>query len=300
MKNEKQITVLSLFDGISTGQLALQQLGLTNYLYYASEIHKHSMDVVKKHFPATVQLGDVTKLDASKLGPVDLLIGGSPCQGFSIAGNGLNFEDPRSKLFFEFVRIKEQVNPTYWMLENVKMPKSIEAVINKTLGVIPVEIDASRVSGQSRKRLFWTNLPIKQPGNKFVRLQDVLESGLALRDKSQTILATLYKENAKSMIKRNKTGLLVMEPSGVTAAGNGVLHFPEGSAPVSPKYKAQQGEKIGYRKLSPLECERLQSLPDNYTAGASSQQRYIMVGNGWNTEVIKHIFRKIPFIKNNL
>lgn len=176
----KKLKVLSLFDGMSCGQLALQRAGFEVEEYYASEIDKYAIQVTQQNFPNTVQLGDVTKVDSLDVSEIDLLIGGSPCQGFSFAGKGLNFEDPRSKLFFEFVRLFKELKPKYFLLENVKMKKESEAVITELLGVEPVEINSALVSAQNRRRLYWTNIPnVTQPEDKALFFGSVKESDAA-------------------------------------------------------------------------------------------------------------------------
>lgn len=154
--------VLSLFDGISCGQIALNRAGVKYAGYYASEIDKHAIKVTQHNYPNTLQLGDVTKVNASDLPKIDLLMGGSPCQGFSFAGKGLNFEDPRSKLFFEFIRLLRETAPKWFLLENVIMKKEHEQIITAQIGVEPVMIDSAGFSAQSRKRLFWTNIPLRE------------------------------------------------------------------------------------------------------------------------------------------
>lgn len=313
---KEKINVLSLFDGMSCGQIALNRIGIEYDNYFASEIDKHAIKVTQHNYPNTIQLGDVTKVKGSDLPKIDLLIGGSPCQGFSFAGKGLNFEDPRSKLFFEFVRLKNETQPKYWMLENVKMKAEHQNIISEILGVKPILINSKLVSAQSRERLFWTNIPITElPTDKGILLKDIIEIGEPIKDKSQTILATLYKENAKSMIKRNKAGLLVKmssenprikelsitdrrirphrndkRKSGISEIGT--IHYPDTksytiTANHAPKVLT---EIIGWRKLTPKECERLQTVPDNYTNCVSDTQRYKMLGNGWTVDVIAHIF----------
>lgn len=152
--------VLSLFDGISCGRVALERAGVPVEVYYASEIDKYAMQVSAKNYPDIIQIGDCTQVDFSEyIGKVDLIIGGSPCQGFSFAGKQLNFSDPRSKLFFEFVRALREIKPKYFLLENVKMKKEFQDVISEQLGVQPIEINSALVSAQNRKRLYWTNIP---------------------------------------------------------------------------------------------------------------------------------------------
>ena len=302
---KEKINVLSLFDGISCGQIALERQGFEIDNYFASEIDKYAMQITMTNYPNTKQLGDVRNVSAEKLPNIDLLIGGSPCQGFSFAGAGLNFEDERSKLFFEFVRLKNELKPKYFLLENVKMKQEFQDIISEQLGVKPIMINSSLVSAQNRERLYWTNIPvIGQPIDKGILLKDIIEDGQVLKDKSQTILATLYKENAKSMIKRNKQGLLILKniypkkgqngniysifgkcktlSAGVGIKGNGI-----GSSN-APKIESINAD--GWRKLSPLECERLQTVPDGYTKYVSDTQRYKALGNGWTVDVISFIF----------
>lgn len=313
------MNVLSLFDGMSCGQIALNRLGIKYENYFAAEIDKHAIAVTKANYPNTKHLGDVTKVKGEDLPQIDLLIGGSPCQGFSFAGKQLNFDDPRSKLFFEYVRLLKECQPKYFLLENVKMKKEYQDVISKELGVKPIEINSELVSAQSRVRLFWTNIPVSDlPIDKGILLKDIIEIGEPIREKSQTLLATLYKENAKSMIKRNKAGLLVKMSSenarikelsitdrGIRPHRNdkrksgiseiGTIHYPDTksytiTANHAPKILT---EIIGWRKLSPLECERLQTVPDGYTKMVSDTQRYKMLGNGWTVDVIAHIFKNL-------
>ena len=189
---EYGINVLSLFDGMSCGQIAIKNLGITVDNYFACEIDKHAIQVTQHNFPNTIQLGDVTKVSAKDLPRIDLLIGGSPCQGFSFAGKQLAFDDPRSKLFFEFVRLKNECNPTYFMLENVKMKKEFELIISQYLGVAPIEINSALLSAQNRVRLYWTNIAnepyglfgdmqcmIPQPNDKGILLRDILETDVS-------------------------------------------------------------------------------------------------------------------------
>lgn len=313
---KEKTNVLSLFDGISCGQIALERQGIEIENYFASEIDKYAIQITMANYPNTKQLGDVRNVTAENLPNIDLLIGGSPCQGFSFAGAGLNFEDERSKLFFEFVRLKNELKPKYFLLENVKMKQEFQDIISEQLGVKPIMINSSLVSAQNRERLYWTNIPvIGQPKDKGILLKDIIEDGECLKDKSQTILATLYKENAKSMIKRNKAGLLVKMSSenprikelsitdrGIRPHRNdkrksgiseiGTIHYPDTksytiTASHAPKVLT---EIIGWRKLSPLECERLQTVPDGYTKYVSDTQRYKALGNGWTVDVISFIF----------
>lgn len=177
--------VLSLFDGISCGRLALERAGIPVEKYYASEIDKYAIQIAQKNYPDTIQIGDVTKLNYLELLDIDLVIGGSPCQGFSFAGKQLNFNDPRSKLFFEFVRAVKTIKPKYFLLENVKMKQEFQDIISEQLGVRPIEINSSLVSAQNRKRLYWTNIPnVTVPADKGILLKDILHEFTDIPEKS--------------------------------------------------------------------------------------------------------------------
>ncbi len=180
------IKVLSLFDGMSCGQIALDQLGIEVDTYYASEIDKYAIEITQKNFPETIQVGDITKLDPKDFADVDLIMGGSPCQGFSFAGKQLAFDDPRSALFFEFIRMLKAIKPKYFLLENVRMKKEFLDIISQqvsecypeiTFGIQPILINSSSVSAQSRQRYYWTNISnIKQPEERGIVLRDILET----------------------------------------------------------------------------------------------------------------------------
>ena len=173
MKSEG-INVLSLFDGMSCGQIALNKLGIKVSKYYAAEIEKAPMKVTQHNYPDTIQVGDVTKIKGEDLPQIDLMIGGSPCQGFSFAGKQLNFEDPRSILFFEFVRLLDECKPKYFLLENVKMKKEWQDVISNLLGVQPIRINSSKFIAAKRYRLYWTNIPnITEPIDKEISFDDI-------------------------------------------------------------------------------------------------------------------------------
>lgn len=284
-------SVLSLFDGMSCGQIALNRAGIEYDNYFASEIDKHAIKVTQTNYPKTIQLGDVREIKAESLPKIDLLIGGSPCQSFSIAGDGKGF-DGKSGLFFEYVRLKNELNPTYFLLENVKMKKEWEQVITERLGVKPIEIHSNLLSAQNRVRLYWTNLPATQPSDKNIMLADIIEKDFVFTSKAQTILSTMYKENPKSMFTRNKKGLLAcskqcadckfIKPKSNTVRNGGLKSCQ--------RHEWDSVCKLHLRKLTPKECERLQTVPDNYTDCVSDTQRYKMLGNGWTVDVIAHIF----------
>ena len=284
------MNVLSLFDGMSCGQIALNKLGIKYDSYYASEIDKYAIQVAQRNYPNTIHIGDVTKIKGHYFGDkkIDLLIGGSPCQGFSISGNKLNFEDERSKLFFEFVRLLKETKPKYFMLENVgSMSNDVRNSISELLGVEPLHINSKLLSAQHRNRYYWTNISQTEIIGNDVKFADILEEGV---DKkyyySETVLNRLNLENLK------RAGKAGYKCKGVEV---------EKCAPIVARhYKGMQSQHYpvikevdGFRKLTPIECERLQTVPDNYTSGASDTQRFKMIGNGWTVDVISHILKNI-------
>ena len=283
------MNVLSLFDGISCGQIALERAGIKYDNYFASEIDKYAIQVTQNNYPNTKQLGSVTEVKTIDLPKIGLLIGGSPCQGFSFAGKQLNFEDPRSKLFFEFVRILKECKPKYFLLENVKMKKEYQDVITKHLGVEPIEINSNLVSAQNRERLYWTNIPnINQPTDKKLYLKDVVEIGEVNRSLVDKSRIKQYWET-KNYIQYDLTGKghKSQDQRGYYLnAKHGTL--PSHGASSKVKVVLPNGD-IG--QLMPIECERLQTVPDNYTNYVSDTQRYKMLGNGWTVDVIAHIFK---------
>lgn len=318
--------ILSLFDGISCARVALERAGIPVEAYYASEIDKYSIEVSKKNWPAIVQVAPVQELDTRPFTDIDLLIGGSPCQDLSIAKKDREgLAGSRSNLFWEFVRIRDEVKPKWWILENVaSMPKEARAVITEALGVEPIMIDAALVSAQRRKRLFWTNIPgVTLPEDQGILLKDILENvpvppeGLEVKDKSKTLRlggrgsGVGDKHEWDSVYQYCKDGTLKVREAtkagfAIAKEGDAVdLSFPNSSTPrgrVGNKAKnlmtsgtaihAFQAGQL--RRLTPLECERLQSLPDNYTEGVSNTRRYKALGDAFNVEVIKHILSFIP------
>lgn len=435
--------VLSLFDGMSCGQIALNKMGVNVQEYYASEIDKYAIQVTKKNFPNTIHVGDVSLLDPGDFKDVDLILAGSPCQGFSFAGQQLAFDDPRSKLFFEFTRLLKAIQPKYFLLENVKMKKEFLEVITNEVSkcypnfsngsdffenrIEPILINSSLLSAQSRQRYYWTNIPgIKQPSDKGIVLRDILEEDPddiykisdAKKDrvlnakrgkgffytksdpKIGTVIAGYHKEptdgsyieqtTTQKKIERSKrnldekavpllasthkgignngTTLVPTTPQQIGTAidvnGHDILkrvYSDEGKSPTlntmgggnrepkvmvdsyrevrteeAKKARKEHRQKTGkdhtpfrskeliprddgkvgtitpglnqnhkisltkdkdqqvyWRKLTPLECERLQTVPDNYTDCVSNTQRYKMLGNGWTVDVIVHILKNM-------
>lgn len=283
------LKIVSLFDGISGTQAALTKLGITNYEYYAAEIDKHAIAVTQKNYPDTIQLGDVTKLYGSDIkriaeGKIDLLVAGSPCQGFSYAGKMLNFEDARSKLFFEFVRLIKELKPKYFLLENVRMKQAFCDVITEYLGVDYVEINSSLLSAQNRRRYYWANFPITQP-------EDAGKTwpGLAAWSRS-----TRYRDTrtGKKVSKKSEyTESYVEERVRRDGKANTLTTGYGCGALSSMNYiELANGSK---RILTVEECEVLQTLPLGYTEGISNNQRYKALGNGFTVDVIAHILKGI-------
>ena len=370
------MNVLSLFDGMSCGQLALERAGVEVDNYFACEIDKYAIQITQKNFPDTFQWGDVTQIKMPTRGSIDLLMGGSPCQGFSFAGGQLAFDDPRSKLFFEFVKVKDVVKPKYFLLENVKMKQEFQDVITDYMGVEPIEINSSLFSAQSRRRLYWTNIPVDMNINdKGLVLKDILqedhgEPPVPINErnakhhkhpyqKSLCTTATMYKgagNNGMTIVDRlipvgmaeeyahynyratkevyhmngKAPTLLTMqggnrEPKVATYSAkggrivnrrldaDGVRKDYQMDLPLTPQVEIREDDKTNclttvqkdnvvvegmtWRKLTPIECERLQTLPDNYTEGVSKTQRYKMIGNGWTVDVIAHILKGMEIEK---
>jgi len=421
------MNVLSLFDGMSCTQIALKNLGIKVDKYYASEIDKYAIKVTRENFPETIHLGDIKDITGSDfIYDIDLIVAGSPCQGFSFAGKQLAFDDPRSALFFEFVRLLREVKPKYFLLENVRMKKEFQDVISQQVsdiypecnngslfGIEPIKINSALVSAQSRNRLYWTNIPnIEQPKDLGIVLRDILEPsedwgerpqylknefagrerGSLVKDideKSACLNATMYKGQISSYVKKRahedlkkmttkdgKAFVLTASYQGA-ASWNSIerkqrtmvptydkpkkvgtatdikgydiikrVYSEDGKSPTlttmggghrEPKVAVKGGalrarsknkegknvewkktkpqqmlelrkddksnsltsstkdslavkeEELTWRKLTPLECERLQTVPDNYTAAVSNTQRYKMLGNGFTIKVIEHI-----------
>ena len=282
---DKKTNVFGAFDGMSNGQIALNRVGIKYDNYFASEIDKYAMKVANYNYPKTIQLGDITKIKGCDLPNIELMLAGSPCQGFSFSGKGLNFNDPRSKLFFDFARLLEEINPKYFLLENVVMKKEHEKVITSYLGVEPIMINSNLVSAQNRKRLYWTNIPdIKQPEDKNITWGQIREYGVSdnfyYSPKGlEWIRRHGERKNKKLTIWSNDDKCQMIEAS----------HCKNYS---SQRYFGIEDEK-GLRYITPRECERAQTVPDDYTSCVSNSQRYKMLGNGWTVDVICHILKNI-------
>ena len=269
---DNKINVLSLFDGLSCGQIALNKVGIGYENYFASEIDKYAIQVTQKNYPNTIQLGSITELKTETLPKIDLLFGGSPCQSFSRAGDNTGF-DGSSKLFWEYVRVLKEVNPRYFLLENVIMKKEWEDVITEALGVKPIEIASSKFVPQARRRLYWTNIPgVEQPEQVEYNVLDFIDGdgfpsscGVDRVFKRKNIFNTLTATYWK----------------GIRGSGRPAVSIDEGFL---------DDDRSKHRMLTPTECEKLQTIPLNYTDCVSKTQRYKMIGNGWTVDVIAHIF----------
>jgi len=369
LESKKGINVVSMFNGMNCGRIALERAGILVNTYHSAETDKFANIITQKNYPDTIQLGDVCGVVAKDLPKVDLLLAGSPCQGFSFAGKQLAFDDPRSALFFEFIRLLRELKPKYFLLENVRMKKEYLDVITEQVGGIePILINSKLVSAQNRQRYYWTNIPnVTQPEDRGLVLRDVLEdytddvylAGEKLQKnyKGGNQLNPNYKSQANTIHDVNKKSGTIC--AGTHGYANGYVgtpkqvgtavdikgydiikrvYSPDGKSPAlttmqgghrqpkvvtgawrgrynkdgstTQKLELRRDDKtnslttvqkdnvvvdqeMNWRKLTPLECERLQTVPDNYTAGVSDTQRYKMLGNGWTVDVISHILSNI-------
>lgn len=394
------MNILSLFDGMSCGQIALERAGIKVDNYFASEIDKYGQIVSKANYPNTIYLGDVRHINAKDLPKIDLIIGGSPCQSFSFAGKrkgmstkdeqqiltlehylqlkseGFEFEG-QSYLFWEYMRLLNECNPKYFLLENVEMGEKWEKVLSKAIGVNGIHINSALLSAQNRKRIYWTNIGmqagglfgdlqsiIEQPKDKGILLKDILESevldkyylsekliagfqrhkqrhddkgtGFGFNPKNEFDKGNSLRANAALCPTDNMLIVHNTMPRSSTTGkgGTGPLSRNDGKTycldtgntnaieivamrgrPNKDGINIQQLEhrddnktncitsvqkdnlvvnSSNIRRLTPLECERLQTVPDNYTNHVSDSQRYKMLGNGWTVDVISHIFSHIP------
>jgi DNA-cytosine methyltransferase len=386
----REMNVFAPFNGCNGGRIALDKLKIPIGAYYASEIDPYAIKVTQANHPDTIQLGDITKVRYTSFNHhIDLMMGGSPCQGFSFAGKQLNFDDPRSKLFFDFICIRDELLPKYVLLENVRMAKESQDIISKYMGCEPTKINSALLSAQSRNRLYWfvqydwdlgkyVPIQIEQPQDKGIKLKDILEDlpfgeipqylanswgGVPRGDKVKSIddnkanclTASMYKGQIPTFVKKpnptmSKEGLLHVgtanlkghdsikrvyseegkSPTLTTMGGghrepkismgrvvnrrldeHGVRKDDQLSLPFTTKVEVREDDisnclttvqkdnvvvnrdEYLWRKLTPLECERLQTMPDNYTNHVSKTQRYKMIGNGWTVDVIAHILGSV-------
>lgn len=295
------MNVLSLFDGLSCGQIALTNLGCFPDKYYASEVDKFAIQQTRHVFPGTIHIGDVTQVDVSKLDKIDLIIGGSPCQSFSFAGKqagmattenievtdldqyldlkimGFEFTG-QSYLFWEYMRILTEVrkyNPDVkFLLENVVMSKKWEAVLTNAIGVGPVKINSNLVSAQNRKRLYWTNIAeITQPEDEGIFIRDILEDnvdGIIVASRGRVCEDGVTRQHLEPRTDGKSNCLTTVQKDNLLISNRGTL-----------------------RRLTPVECARLQTVPDWYEWVVSDTQIYRMCGNGWTVRVIEHILKNL-------
>lgn len=353
------MNVLSLFDGMSCGQLALKKANIKVSKYYASEIDKYAIKVTQHNFPNTIQVGDIRNLKGSDFPKIDLLMGGSPCQGFSFAGkrkgmstkcaveittlkqylefknDGFEF-DGQSYLFWEFVRLLNEIKPRYFLLENVLMGQKWETIITRALEIKPIKINSALVSAQNRVRLYWTNIGAKpmgffnllentipQPENKNMLLKDILENDVEdkyvlkgkrlewwQKNKNKLMIkkyAYIDGEKSIPLLARNQASwneqyitIHSTAPRSSKTRKGGTGHLSKNdnktyclNTETANVLEIHENKQTQIRRLTPVECERLQTVSDNYTAIVSDTQRYKMLGNGWTVDVIAHIFSYI-------
>ena len=312
------MNVLSLFDGISCGQLALERANIKVDSYYASEINQNCIQLTQRLFPNTIQLGDVCKIDNNvlkTLPKIDLLIGGSPCQNLSRAGNGMGLKGDESKLFYEYVRvlkwIKENNNPNIkFLLDNVEMKNSNKEIINNELNTQPILINSKLVSAQNRPRLYWCNFDVDLPNNKNIKLKDILiDEDINLVEKNGLKFDIRLSEKSMNLvfIHNNQIAVKQATKQGFIYAldGDGInLQFPTSKTRRGRVIK-QKSSTLDrqcdccvlindvIRKLNINELEKLQTLPVDYTIGFSENERKSMIGNGWTVDVIAHIFKNL-------
>lgn len=314
----QNFNVLSVFDGISCAQIALNRAGVKYEKYFASEIDKNAIKVTQHNYPNTIQLGSVTDVKAENLPKIDILLGGFCCQSFSFAGKQLNFNDPRGKLFFEYVRLLKELKPKYFLAENVRMKKEYQDIISGYLGVEPILINSSKLSAQNRERNYWTNIPnVTQPEDKGIMLKDVIKEDYdgiwvwprgtnkggikSYKGKSPSITVSSWQHNFLIYNgNKSKKGLKVEGFIDNNSQGNRVYSI-DGK---SPCLNATSGGTSGngnslilvkdkVRKFTPEEVEQLQTVPVGYTSCISDNQRFKCLGNGWTVDVIVHILKNI-------
>lgn len=324
------MNVLSLFDGISAGRQALEKAGIQVDNYFASEIDKYAIAITQYNYPDTVQLGDVEGWQEWDLPKIDIILAGSPCQGFSRIGTRLNFDDPRSKLFFTFMDILEHYNPEYFLLENVVMKKEWQAVITDWVGEYPLAINSKLVSAQSRPRLYWTNLPdVTLPEDRGILLKDIIFDDADLPalhniyggyketeprkfwDKSPTIRPNSGGGHIPSLILSYKAMEYMCRRVVDGRTHWDFKHHSDIANDKSQTVVANFKKGVPYnvliskncvRSFHPIECERLQTMPDDYTSigdfdgdvkHISKTQRYKALGNSWTVDVIVQLLKGI-------
>ena len=286
-KERKRMKVLSLFDGISCGMIALERAGTRVERYVAYEIDENAIKVSKHNYPQIEHCGDVTKADFTQYEGFDLLIGGSPCQDLCNMGSHKGLAGEKSSLFFEFARALKEVKPKYFLLENnASMTKENKAIITRIMGVNPIMINSADFTPQNRKRLYWTNIPILKWTPKKLVLSDIAQpieqkQEFLITDKVFKYLSEEYtgrkiqRTVSESIRNLNEKSRCLCTRSYDIGNNSGLCLYQDGE----------------YFVATPIECERLQTLPDDYTFGISNPQRYKCIGNGWTVDVIAHILK---------
>ena len=294
------MNVLSLFDGISCGQIALERVGIKVDKYYASEIKDIAIKVTQSHYPNTIQLGDVRDIKAEDLPRIDLLIGGSPCQDFSIANrNKDGLEGEKSGLFFQYLRLLQEVKPKYFLLENVAMKKVDRDRISEMLGVEPILINSNLVSAQNRKRLYWTNIPnVTLPEDKHILLQDILEDGYSPLEKGRCLLVSDSRPLRTPVKMYHRSHQLSFN----TVVFKDEQHYQDCYNYFHEHFWGLPASQIttdskvfdGIRYLTKKEKERMQTMPEGYCDSLTWNECADVLGDGWTVDVIAHIFSFIP------
>ena len=295
------MNVLSLFDGISCGQVALERIGIKVDNYYASEIKKHAIKVTQKHFPNTIQIGDVTKVKYKdgilytengefEVGKIDLLIGGSPCQNFSMARACMyeidGLKGDKSKLFYEYLRILKEVNPDYFLLENVKMKKESYEELNSYLGVKGISINSELVSFQKRPRIYWSNIPnITIPEDKHINFQDYKDT-----DYDYCSQFKVKRTPSREKMWNNGQGRNSTLKSCANVTNSDKVYCLTRKQDRCPNSGLIEFDDF-CRYLTRREIELAQTLPIGYTDGLSYNQMQDVCGDGWTVDVIAHIFK---------
>jgi len=317
------INVVSLFDGHSTGRLCLKRAGIKVDKYFASEIDENAIKISKNNFDDIIRVGDITLLNETelkKLPKIDLLIGGSPCQNNSRAGDNKGLEGAESKLFFEYLRVlnwlKEYNNPNIqFLLENVEMKKATRDAISNYMNCKPISINSKLLSAQNRPRLYWTSIYIKEPKDKQIKLLDILEEVDTSNyiDYKGLLIDPNISEKAYNLIEVVDAEVRISQATkqGYIVANNGDgvnLQFPTSKTRRGRVIKEKSNTLdcscdicVYYdgiiRKFTITELERLQTLPDEYTKvdGLSDKARIKAIGNGWTSDVIVYILKQFKF-----
>jgi len=301
------MNVLSLFDGMSCGRIALKKANIAVTNYYSSEIKDYAIEVANKNYPQDKEnrLGDITKINSKELPSIDLLIGGSPCQDFSGANKErLGTEGVKSGLFFEYVRLLKETKPTFFLLENVRMKKEHQNFITEIIGCEPIVINSEKLAPHLRHRLYWTNIPnIEQPEDLKLELNDFLIDGYSDRKKARTLLES----DSRPLSTSIKMCHRYFNTGFTTLIFKSKEHFTELKKHFDFNFKGKSAIEIdsliagmdlsiydGVRYMNNNERESCQTIPKGYTDDLTQNQSACILGDGWTVDVIAHIFSKIP------